>query len=51
MEKLAARGRERFEARAAPGGDMHEIHVAVREWAYQYEDPDLFWPIIRDDVL
>jgi adenylate kinase family enzyme len=40
LERLAARERERFGDRIAPGGDMHEIHVAFREWASQYDDPD-----------
>ena len=40
LERLAARERERFGDRIAPGGDMHEIHVAFREWASQYDDPN-----------
>ncbi|MCF8976944.1 MULTISPECIES: adenylate kinase [Pseudomonas syringae group] len=39
LERLAAREKERFGDRIAPGGDMHEIHVAFREWASQYDDP------------
>lgn len=31
LERLAARERERFGNRIAPGGDMHGIHVAFRE--------------------
>jgi hypothetical protein len=40
LERLAARERERFGDRIALGGDMHEIHVAFRDWASQYDDPD-----------
>lgn len=40
LERLAAREKERFGNRIAPGGDMHEIHVAFREWASQYDNPD-----------
>ena len=40
LERLAARETERFGNRIAPGGDMHEIHVAFREWASQYDDPN-----------
>jgi len=39
LERLAAREKERFGERIAPGGDMHEIHIAFREWASQYDDP------------
>lgn len=39
LERLAARERQRFGERIAPGGDMHEIHIAFREWASQYDDP------------
>ncbi len=39
LERLAAREKQRFGDRIAPGGDMHEIHVAFREWASQYDDP------------
>ncbi|MBD9456126.1 hypothetical protein IB241_00350 [Pseudomonas sp. PDM05] len=35
----AAREKQRFGDRIAPGGDMHQIHVAFREWASQYDDP------------
>ncbi|WP_226456339.1 ATP-binding protein [Pseudomonas sp. AF03-9] len=38
-ERLAAREKQRFGDRIAPGGDMHQIHVAFREWASQYDDP------------
>ncbi|PYY67904.1 adenylate kinase [Pseudomonas jessenii] len=38
LERLAAREKERFGDRIAPDGDMHEIHVAFREWASQYDD-------------
>ncbi|MGY2258225.1 ATP-binding protein [Pseudomonas sp. SDO55104_S430] len=40
LERLAAREKERFGNRIAPGGDMHEIHVAFREWASQYDNPN-----------
>lgn len=40
LERLAAREKERFGNRIAPGGDMHGIHVAFREWASQYDDPN-----------
>ncbi|NIL16439.1 adenylate kinase [Pseudomonas sp. AN3A02] len=39
LERLAAREKEHFGNRIAPGGDMHEIHVAFRAWASQYDDP------------
>ena len=39
LERLAAREKERFGERIAPGGDMHGIHVAFREWASQYDNP------------
>ncbi|AZC30802.1 adenylate kinase [Pseudomonas chlororaphis] len=40
LERLAAREKERFGNRIALGGDMHEIHVAFREWASQYDNPN-----------
>lgn len=40
LERLAVREKARFGDRIAPGGDMHAIHVAFREWASQYDDPD-----------
>ncbi|ASV39032.1 adenylate kinase [Pseudomonas sp. NS1(2017)] len=40
LERLAAREKARFGDRIAPGGDMHAIHVAFREWASQYDDPN-----------
>lgn len=39
MERLLVRERERYQDRIEPGGDMHEIHIAFREWASQYDDP------------
>jgi adenylate kinase family enzyme len=39
MERLLVRERQRYQNRIEPGGDMHEIHVAFREWASQYDDP------------
>lgn len=40
LERLAVREKARFGDRIAPGGDMHEIHVAFKEWASQYDNPD-----------
>lgn len=40
LERLDAREKERFGGRIAPGGDMHQIHEAFREWASQYDDPN-----------
>lgn len=40
LERLAAREKSRFGDRIAPGGDMHELHVAFKKWASQYDDPD-----------
>jgi adenylate kinase family enzyme len=40
LGRLAAREKERFGDRIAVGGDMHAIHVAFREWASQYDDPN-----------
>ena len=40
LARLAQRERQRFGDRIAPGGDMHAIHVAFREWASRYDDPD-----------
>ena len=40
LERLDRREAERFGSRIDAGGDMHAIHIAFREWATQYEDPD-----------
>lgn len=40
LERLAAREKERFGNRIAPGGDMHGIHVAFRDWASRYDNPN-----------
>lgn len=40
LERLAAREKALFGTRIAPGGDMHQIHEAFREWAAQYDDPN-----------
>lgn len=40
LERLVAREKERFGNRIALGGDMHQIHVAFREWASQYDNPN-----------
>ncbi|ROM34145.1 adenylate kinase [Pseudomonas poae] len=39
LERLVARETQRYGGRIAPGGDMHEIHVAFKEWASRYDDP------------
>lgn len=39
LDRLARREQQLFGDRIAPGGDMHEIHVAFREWASQYDNP------------
>ncbi|NER60362.1 adenylate kinase [Pseudomonas sp. MAFF212428] len=39
LERLAAREKGRFGDRIAPGGDMHDIHVAFRAWASEYDNP------------
>jgi adenylate kinase family enzyme len=39
MQRLDERERKRFGERLEPGGDMHDIHVAFREWASRYDDP------------
>ncbi len=39
LQRLAARERQRFGDRIDPGGDMHAIHVAFREWAAEYDNP------------
>ncbi|WP_293862581.1 adenylate kinase [uncultured Alsobacter sp.] len=39
LQRLDTRERERFGTRIDPGGDMHEIHVAFRDWASHYDDP------------
>lgn len=40
LERLVTREHARFGGRIAPGGDMHAIHEAFREWASHYDDPD-----------
>lgn len=40
LERLDAREKAHFGNRIAPSGDMHRIHVAFREWASQYDDPN-----------
>lgn len=40
LERLAAREKARYGDRIAPEGDMHQIHLAFREWASQYDDPN-----------
>ncbi|WP_139214553.1 P-loop NTPase family protein [Pseudomonas graminis] len=41
LARLAAGERERVGDRITPRGDMHEMHVAFRKWASQYDDPDI----------
>lgn len=40
LERLDAREKAHFGKRIAPDGDMHQIHLAFREWASQYDDPN-----------
>ncbi len=39
LDRLTRRETERFGDRLQPGGDMHEIHTAFRDWSAQYDDP------------
>ena len=39
LQRLDLREKASFGERIASGGDMHEIHVAFRQWASQYDDP------------
>lgn len=39
LERLDKREFERHGARIRPSGDMHETHIAFRDWAAQYDDP------------
>ncbi|AVE04070.1 AAA family ATPase [Pseudomonas palleroniana] len=39
LERLAAREKQRYGNRLEPGGDVHQIHVAFKEWASRYDDP------------
>lgn len=40
LKRLLAREKERYGDRIMPGGDMHDIHVAFRQWASRYDDPE-----------
>lgn len=40
LQRLDKREKERHGARILPGGDMHEAHLAFRDWASRYDDPD-----------
>ncbi|MGU3577283.1 adenylate kinase, partial [Brucellaceae bacterium C25G] len=40
MDRLISREKKRHGDRILPGGDMFEIHIAFREWASKYDDPD-----------
>lgn len=39
MQRLDRREVERHGPRVLPGGDMHEAHLAFRDWASRYDDP------------
>lgn len=39
LQRLDAREAQRHGARILLNGDMHESHVAFREWASRYDDP------------
>jgi adenylate kinase family enzyme len=39
LERLISRESANYGDRIMPGGDMHEIHVAFRQWALKYDDP------------
>ena len=39
LQRLDRREAERYGARIRPGGDMHEAHLAFRDWASRYDDP------------
>ncbi|MDF2232782.1 adenylate kinase [Albimonas sp. CAU 1670] len=40
LRRLDRREAERHGARIRPGGDMHEAHLAFRDWASRYDDPN-----------
>ncbi|MEN5277291.1 adenylate kinase [Brucella sp. TWI432] len=40
LQRLDQREAARHGDRIRPGGDMHEAHLAFREWASGYDDPD-----------
>jgi adenylate kinase family enzyme len=39
LQRLDQREANRHGARILPGGDMHEAHLAFRDWASRYDDP------------
>ncbi|MCJ7995526.1 adenylate kinase [Rhizobium cremeum] len=39
LQRLDQREAARYGARILPGGDMHEAHLAFRDWASRYDDP------------
>ena len=39
LQRLDQREAARHGDRISPGGDMHEAHLAFRDWASRYEDP------------
>lgn len=39
LQRLDQREALRHGARILPGGDMHEAHLAFRDWASRYDDP------------
>lgn len=40
LRRLDAREKRRHGDRILPGGDMHEAHLAFRDWASCYDDPN-----------
>ena len=39
LERLDQREARRHGGRILPGGDMHQAHLAFRDWASRYDDP------------
>lgn len=39
LQRLDTREAQRHGARILPGGDMHAAHLAFRDWAARYDDP------------
>lgn len=40
LQRLDQREAARHGARILPGGDMHDAHMAFRDWASRYDDPE-----------
>ncbi|EXL02182.1 MULTISPECIES: AAA family ATPase [Hyphomicrobiales] len=40
LQRLDEREAERHGSRILPGGDMHDAHLAFRDWASRYDDPE-----------